>query len=125
MNPTRLTGPHVDIRRAPQRCRTHTGWLDSHHSFSFAGHYAPDNTHHGQLLVSNDDVIKAGTGVQTHPHQDMEIVTWVLSGKLGHQAAISIRQRGAVLWARAAQARRDRATARCALPSSLYRAGNG
>jgi redox-sensitive bicupin YhaK (pirin superfamily) len=88
MNPTRLTGPHVDIRRAPQRFRTHTGWLDSHHSFSFAGHYDPDNTHHGQLLVSNDDVIKAGTGFQTHPHQDMEIVTWVLSGELEHKDSV-------------------------------------
>jgi len=60
-------------------------WLDSFHSFSFADHYDPRNTHHGLLLVSNDDVIKAGTGFRTHPHQDMEIVTWVLSGEVEHK----------------------------------------
>lgn len=64
---------------------TRAGWLDSHHSFSFGGHYDPDNTHFGLLLVSNDDVVRAGTGFSTHPHQDMEIVTWVLSGQLEHK----------------------------------------
>jgi redox-sensitive bicupin YhaK (pirin superfamily) len=59
--------------------------LDSRHSFSFGPHYDFNNTHHGLLLVSNDDVIKAGTGFRTHPHQDMEIVTWVLSGELEHK----------------------------------------
>jgi redox-sensitive bicupin YhaK (pirin superfamily) len=59
--------------------------LDSYHSFSFGGHYDPVNTHHGLLLVSNDDVINPGTGFMTHPHQDMEIVTWVLDGELEHK----------------------------------------
>ncbi|MCH6558040.1 MAG: pirin family protein [Nitrospirae bacterium] len=75
----------VDVRRGGNRFHTRTGWLDSRHSFSFAGHYDPANTHHGLLLVHNDDVVKAGTGFQTHPHQDMEIVTWVLSGELEHK----------------------------------------
>jgi redox-sensitive bicupin YhaK (pirin superfamily) len=75
----------VDVRRAGERFRTRTGWLDSQHSFSFAGHYAADNTHFGLLLVSNDDVVAPGTGFETHPHQDMEIVTWVLDGGLVHQ----------------------------------------
>jgi redox-sensitive bicupin YhaK (pirin superfamily) len=64
---------------------TRIGWLDSHHSFSFGQHYDPHNTHFGLLLVSNDDVVKAGTGFETHPHRDMEIVTWVLEGSLVHQ----------------------------------------
>ena len=75
----------IDVRRAGERFQTRTGWLESRHSFSFGPHYAPDNVHHGLLLVSNDDVIKPGTGFMTHPHQDMEIVTWVLSGELEHK----------------------------------------
>src|SRR5581483_8098501 len=60
-------------------------WLDSRHSFSFGQHYDAANTHHGLLLVSNDDVIQGGTGFSTHPHRDMEIVTWVLDGELLHR----------------------------------------
>jgi quercetin 2,3-dioxygenase len=75
----------VDIRHGSERFHTRAGWLDSYHSFSFSHHYDPANTHHGLLLVSNDDVIKAGTGFSTHPHQDMEIVTWVLNGELEHK----------------------------------------
>ena len=75
----------VDIRRADDRFKTDIGWLDSKHSFSFGNHWQPDNTHHGLLLVSNDDKIRAGTGFETHPHRDMEIVTWVLRGSLVHQ----------------------------------------
>jgi redox-sensitive bicupin YhaK (pirin superfamily) len=75
----------IDVRKADTRPHTEIGWLDSHHSFSFGGHYDPDNTHHGLLLVSNDDRVAAGTGFSTHPHQDMEIVTWVLSGRLEHK----------------------------------------
>jgi redox-sensitive bicupin YhaK (pirin superfamily) len=75
----------IDVRRADTRPHTQIGWLDSHHSFSFGGHYDPANTHHGLLLVSNDDRVAAGTGFSTHPHQDMEIVTWVLEGRLEHK----------------------------------------
>ena len=77
--------PSIDIRRAGERFRTRASWLDSYHSFSFSRHYDPENTHFGLLLVSNDDVIRPDTGFSTHPHQDMEIVTWVLSGELEHQ----------------------------------------
>ena len=75
----------VDTRRANRRFHTKIDWLDSRHSFSFGPHYDPANTHFGVLMVSNDDVVKAGTGFDTHPHRDMEIVTWVLSGSLVHQ----------------------------------------
>ncbi|HEX3610970.1 MAG TPA: pirin family protein [Sporichthyaceae bacterium] len=80
-----LTLPGVDIRRADSRAATDIGWLDSKHSFAFGGHWDPDNTHHGLLLVNNDDKVAAGTGFETHPHRDMEIVTWVLGGSLVHQ----------------------------------------
>ena len=75
----------IDIRRAADRPRTRIGWLDSSHSFSFGPHYDPDNTNHGLLLVSNDDRVAAGSGFDTHPHRDMEIITWVLSGRLEHK----------------------------------------
>jgi len=74
-----------DIRRADTRPHTRIGWLDSRHSFSFGRHYDPDNTHFGLLLVSNDDRVRAGSGFETHPHQDMEIITWVLDGELEHK----------------------------------------
>jgi quercetin 2,3-dioxygenase len=77
--------PRVDVRRADERAKTRLGWLDSKHSFSFGRQYDAANTHHGLLLVNNDDTVKPGTGFETHPHQDMEIVTWVLQGSLVHQ----------------------------------------
>lgn len=79
------SAPTIDIRRSSDRFHTRAGWLDSWHSFSFAGHYSPANTHHGQLLVLNDDRVAGGTGFETHPHRDMEIVTWVLEGELEHR----------------------------------------
>lgn len=75
----------LDIRRAGDRFDTKIDWLDSKHSFSFGPHYDAANTHHGLLLVNNDDIVRAGTGFGTHPHRDMEIVTWVLSGELEHR----------------------------------------
>jgi quercetin 2,3-dioxygenase len=83
--PTATLRPEVDVRRAADRYRTGTGWLDSRHSFSFGRHYDAGNTSHGLLLVNNDDRVAAGTGFDTHPHRDMEIVTWVLQGSLVHQ----------------------------------------
>ena len=77
--------PTVDVRRAADRAKTGIAWLDSRHSFSFGRHYDPANTGHGVLLVNNDDRVKAGSGFETHPHRDMEIVTWVLEGSLVHQ----------------------------------------
>lgn len=79
------TGELVEIRRAGDRAATKISWLDSKHSFSFGGNYDPSNTHHGLLLVNNDDVVRPGAGFETHPHRDMEIITWVLRGSLVHQ----------------------------------------
>ncbi|MCI1280558.1 MAG: pirin family protein [Nitrospira sp.] len=75
----------VDIRRAEDRFHSHIGWLNSRHSFSFSNHYDQENTHHGLLLVSNDDIVAPQSGFRTHPHRDMEIVTWVLDGELEHK----------------------------------------
>ncbi len=80
-----MSSPTIDVRRSDSRYHTRTAWLDSRHSFSFGQHYDPDNTSHGFLLVSNDDRVRPGTGFMTHPHQDMEIITWVLDGELEHQ----------------------------------------
>ena len=80
-----MTAPTLDVRRAAERPTTRISWLDSAHSFSFGRHYDPANTHHGLLLVNNDDVVRAGAGFETHPHREMEIVTWVLRGSLVHQ----------------------------------------
>ncbi len=75
----------IDIRRPDQRFKTNLGWLDSKHSFSFGSHYDPHNVGHGLLIVSNDDIVAPGGGFGTHPHRDMEIVTWVLDGELEHR----------------------------------------
>jgi quercetin 2,3-dioxygenase len=77
--------PEVDVRRAADRFTTKIDWLDSKHSFSFGHQHDPANIHHGLLLVNNDDTVRPGAGFETHPHRDMEIVTWVLTGSLVHQ----------------------------------------
>lgn len=77
--------PGVDIRRATERFHTVLPWLDSWHSFSFRPHHHPDNTRHGLLAVLNEDTVAPGCGFDEHRHHDMEIVTWVLSGRLEHR----------------------------------------
>ncbi|MEE4204708.1 MAG: pirin family protein [Erythrobacter sp.] len=61
------------------------GWLDAHHHFSFAGYHDPARVHWGSLRVWNDDRIAAGTGFPTHPHSDMEIITYVRTGAITHR----------------------------------------
>ncbi len=81
----------IDVRNGTERPATRLPWLESRHSFSFGRHHDPRNTQHGLLLVSNDDVVRAGTGFETHPHRDMEIVTWVLDGRLEHKDSVGNR----------------------------------
>ncbi|MXO90679.1 pirin family protein [Pontixanthobacter aquaemixtae] len=60
------------------------GWLDAHHHFSFGGYHDPSRVNWGALRVWNDDTIEAGTGFPTHPHNDMEIITYVRKGAITH-----------------------------------------
>ncbi len=60
------------------------GWLDANHHFSFAGYHDPARVHWGALRVWNDDAIAPGTGFPTHPHEDMEIITYVRTGAITH-----------------------------------------
>ncbi|MEX0761979.1 MAG: pirin family protein [Dehalococcoidia bacterium] len=84
MPATTLT-PKIDIRRSEDRFKTDMGWLNARHSFSFNWHYDPDNTHFGLLLVNNQDLVQPNTGFETHPHRDMEIVTWITQGGVEHK----------------------------------------
>ena len=61
------------------------GWLDAHHHFSFAGYHDPSRVNWGSLRVWNDDTIAPKTGFPTHPHNDMEIITYVRSGAITHR----------------------------------------
>ena len=69
---------------AASRGHAQHGWLDAHHSFSFASHHDPDRMHFGELRVLNDDNIAAGEGFGRHPHDNMEIITIPLSGAIEH-----------------------------------------
>ncbi len=73
------------LQRADDRFLTDVGWLHSRHSFNFGPHWSPEHNGHGLLVVNNDDVVAPGRGFGTHGHSDMEIVTWVLSGRLEHR----------------------------------------
>ncbi|MFF0339380.1 pirin family protein [Kribbella sp. NPDC004875] len=75
----------MEIRRAEDRFRTDSEWLESRHSFSFGEFYDPANVGFGFLMAHNDETVAPGTGFGTHPHQDLEIVTWVLRGALAHR----------------------------------------
>ena len=73
------------IHKASTRGHANHGWLDAHHSFSFANYHNPERMHFGVLRVLNDDHIAAGKGFGTHPHDNMEIITIPLEGDLEHQ----------------------------------------
>jgi redox-sensitive bicupin YhaK (pirin superfamily) len=73
------------LHRAETRGHANHGWLNSHHTFSFANYYNPDRMHFGALRVLNDDEVQAGMGFGRHPHDNMEIISIPLEGDLEHQ----------------------------------------
>jgi hypothetical protein len=75
----------ITVRRSEDRGKTHIGWLDSRHSFSFGDYYDPANESFGALRVINEDWIKGGAGFPPHSHRDMEIVTYILGGAISHK----------------------------------------
>lgn len=73
------------LHPANQRGHADHGWLDTHHTFSFASYYNPERVRFGKLRVLNDDIVQPGMGFGTHPHDNMEIISIPLKGALAHK----------------------------------------
>jgi len=81
-------GPVIEYRAARERFRTEAEGRTTWHSFSFGTHYDPTNVGFGSLVAHNDELLPSGTGYADHPHADLEIVSWVLSGALRHSSSV-------------------------------------
>ncbi len=75
----------LQVRTRGERGHTRIDWLESWHTFSFGEYYDPENRGFSDLRVINDDIVAPGKGFETHPHRDMEIITYILSGTLAHK----------------------------------------
>ena len=80
------------LHKANTRGHANHGWLDSYHTFSFAGYYDPERVHFGALRVLNDDTVAGGMGFGTHPHDNMEIISIPTFGDLEHQDSMGNKQ---------------------------------
>jgi redox-sensitive bicupin YhaK (pirin superfamily) len=78
----------LTLRKSGERGKSKTDWLDSRHTFSFGDYYHPQHVNFGPLRVINEDVVAGGGGFAPHPHRDMEIVTYPLSGALQHKDSL-------------------------------------
>jgi redox-sensitive bicupin YhaK (pirin superfamily) len=78
----------ITLRKSADRGRTKIDWLDSRHSFSFGDYYDPDQMGFRTLRVINEDRVRPGAGFPTHPHRDMEIITYILEGALEHKDSL-------------------------------------
>ncbi|MEQ8239956.1 MAG: pirin family protein [Cyclobacteriaceae bacterium] len=86
------TSGNTVLHKAQSRGHANHGWLDSHHSFSFANYYNPERMNFGALRVLNDDIVSAGRGFRTHPHENMEIISIPISGDLKHKDSMGNEQ---------------------------------
>ncbi|HWN29984.1 MAG TPA: pirin family protein [Burkholderiales bacterium] len=89
----------LNLRKSAERGYFDYGWLKTYHTFSFADYFDREHTSFGSLRVINEDFVQAGKGFGTHPHRDMEIITYILEGQLAHKDSMgtgSIIKRGDV-----------------------------
>ena len=75
----------MKLRKSEDRGQVNHGWLKAKHTFSFGSYHDPVNKHFGPLRVINQDIIDGGAGFPDHPHDNMEIITYIISGELSHK----------------------------------------
>ena len=78
----------IEILKSSERGKTKINWLDSYHSFSFGEYYNPRHMHYSFLRVINEDIVAPQSGFPMHSHQDMEIITYIISGELTHRDSL-------------------------------------